>query len=320
MRRAILSLFGAMVLAFGPWVAPSFSQDKLKFATSVREYHVFYLPAMAAEEQGFWKQNGLEVTWSPMPGGGAMIRALAGRAIDAGFTSAATAAQGAAGGVPAVIVSDLYPKEDFFVWVRKESRFKEPKDLKGARLGVARYGGMEHAYGRMVAKALGMERDVRIVSSGGITEALGQMKAGVIDGVVQPLPIMISLKVAGEVREFIAVPDYLPKEWVDMVTVAHKEWAKTNPGVARRMVKALLQSMEFVGKNARWSMDKMKATSGYSEEVARLMFDSLRFSKDGKIEKKALENVRNFLIEYGITPRDKTPGAEELYSTEFLGG
>ncbi|MEE8449891.1 MAG: hypothetical protein V3S39_09705 [Thermodesulfobacteriota bacterium] len=40
-------------------------------------------------------------------------------------------------------------------------------------------------------------------------------------------------------------------------------------------------------------------------------------TKDGKIERKAVENVRSFLIEHGIVTKDKTLPVDELYTNQF---
>lgn len=63
---------------------------------------------------------------------------------------------------------------------------------------------------------------------------------------------------------------------------------------------------------------KVKSISGWSEEVARTFYaKEMSNSKDGKTDGEALQNVLNFLIEYGIVPKDKAPKLEQLYTTRF---
>src|SRR3990170_3501509 len=132
----------------------AFGADKLKFATSVKLSANYFLPVLAAEEGGFWKQNGLEVEWVAFESGRAHIAAVAAGAVTIGFATTMSEMQAAAAGLPTHVISALQPKDAFTVWVRTESRFREPKDLKGARIGVSGYGGIEHAYSRMIAGAL----------------------------------------------------------------------------------------------------------------------------------------------------------------------
>ena len=299
----------------------AFAADKLKFATSVKLSANYFLPMLAAEEGGFWKQNGLEVEWVAFESGRAHIAAVAAGAVTIGFATTMSEMQAAAAGLPTHVISALQPKDDFTVWVRTESRFREPKDLKGARIGVSGYGGIEHAYSRMIARALGVEKDVRIVSTGGISSSLAALKAGNIDGVNLPstTPI-INLKVSGDVREFLQIENYRPKEWITFVITARKDFSKKSPDLVKRAVKSVLQATDFITKNPRWAIEKMKSKDlvGYPEEAAKLVYNSITWSKDGRITRTALENVRNFLIEYGIITKEKAPSLEEFFTDEFL--
>lgn len=312
----ITSLLLSITLQFvQPWLGAA---EKLKFATSVRAYSVFYLPALAAQEKGFWKENGLDTEWVPFSAGGAMVPAVAAGEINVALASVTLIAQAAARGIPVWAVSNLYPKEEFYVYVRADSRFKEPRDLKGAKMSVSRFGAIQHAYGRTVTRALGLEKDVRLVATGGIAETVAALRTGAIDALVLTRDQMINFKIAGEVKELVTVSSYLPKDWVDMVMMARKDFSEKNPDMVKKMVKALLQSLDFIQKNPRWAIGTMKRESGFSEEAARTLYEGFRFTRDGKMEKSAVESVRNFLMEYGIVPKDKTPPATELYTERFL--
>lgn len=294
--------------------------EKMKVGTGVKLSSAYYLPMLAADQGGTWKQNGLDGEWVPFRGSSDMLRAVAGGTLNVAITTAASGMQSASRGVPLIIVSNLYPRDEFFFWVRPESRFKEPKDLKGAKIGTARFGGTVHAYDLAVAKSLGLEKDIRIVSTGGISEGLAMMKTGVVDVENQPLDIMIELKLKGEVREFLKVHDYLPKEWVDHVVLAQTDFSKKEPETVKRVVKAILQGVDYIRKEPAWAMAKMREMSGFSVEASRIIYERHLglFTRDGKIETKALENVKNFLIEYNIVAKDKALPVDKLYTAEFL--
>lgn len=292
--------------------------EKQKFATSVKEYPIYYLPILAADEKGIWKQNGLEVEWVPMSGD-LMYRALATRAIEIGFGGVPATFRTVAGGVPAVIVMGLYPADPFYIWVRSDSRFRQPVDLKGAKIGVSNFGGSQHNYGLAAVKGLGLDKEVKFIAVGGIAETVAAVKAGSTDALVMPLAITIELKARGELRELVNTFDYLPKEWADMVLIAHKGFVKEKPDQVKRVVKSIFQSIDFIEKNGQWSIDKMKAVQGFSDQAARLLYQSFQYKKDGKISAKGLENVRKFMIDYGQIARDKAPPVEAVYTTEFTG-
>lgn len=292
--------------------------EKLKFATATRVVPSYYLPPLAAQEKGIWKKNGLDAEWVPFASAPPLYQAVASGAVAIGLTMSVAQLQAAAAGVPVVIISNLDTTDKFFVWARQESRFKEPRDLKGARLGVARMGSVQHIYGRVVAKAVGLEdKDVGFVASGGIPESLAALKTGAIDAVILSIGPMAELKVKGEVREFSAVENYLPKEWLAHVGFAHRAFVKNSPDIIRKVIKSVLEATEFIRNNPSWATEKIRLTSGYSSEASRLAYEELSYSRDGKIDPRAVENMRNFTIEYGIVAKEKIPPTAELFTAEF---
>ncbi|MEE8448846.1 MAG: ABC transporter substrate-binding protein [Thermodesulfobacteriota bacterium] len=266
-------------------------------------YAVFYLPVLAAEKEALWQKNGLEVEWVSTKGGGAMMRAMAAGALNIGLTGAVTAIKAAAAGVPTVIVANLYPKEPFYIWVRSDSRIKKPKDLSGTKIGVAKYGGMEHVYMQIITKALGLEGKIKVVSVGGLRAVVAGLRSKAIDGAVQPLAILVKLKASGQARELLNTADYLPSDWVDMIVAARKDFVEGKPDTVGKMVKTVFQGVNYTLKNRQWAISQMKIMNGYSDQAASLMFDSLRFSRDGQLSKQGLRNVRDIMIKFGVMHR-----------------
>src|SRR3990170_1370185 len=145
--RAYVVIFSILVI--GVVISmPSLSADKLRFGSSVRGHPNYDLPMVAAAEKGIWKENGLEVEWTPFRAGGDLMRAVAARALDIATTGSSTSILAASQGVPVTIVAD--PKEPltFYFQVLKDSPIKEAKDLKGTKIGILRFGGTSHNYGR----------------------------------------------------------------------------------------------------------------------------------------------------------------------------
>lgn len=250
-----------------------------------------------------------------------MAAATAGH-INMGAASAGSMVQAAAAGAPVLIVASLYPRGEWFLYVRSGGRFKEPKDLKGAKIGVHQLGTASHAASLVVLKALGIEKEAKFVGVGGIPETIAALKSGAIDATSgYSIFNFAKLEATGEVFPLVRVSDYLPKEWLDHILFARKEFLKTNPDTGKRAVKAILQGIDFIVKNPAWAMQKIKAEQGFSDEEVRLVMEregGLRYTRDGKIDRKALENVRDFYIRYGIVSKDKMPPVEQLYTNELV--
>lgn len=300
------------------FAGPLKAEEKVRFG-SLKDSVQHFLPVMAAEEKGFWKENGLEVEWVTFGSGAPAMRALAAKALDLASTAAATHIQAVMGGVPIVIVAQLYLTEDFFFWARADNPIKAAKELTGGKIGVGRYGSNEHANGRLVMRALRMEKEVKFVATGGIRESMAMLRAGLIDAAILRFNTVAELKVKGEIKELVRVADYLPAEWINTVLSARNDFVKARPAAASRVIKALLQAYAFIRADPKWTMEKLRARQGYSDQAAQLVYRSMEFSPDGKVNKKGLENVRHFLIDYGIIKEEKAPRAEELYTPQFTG-
>ena len=313
--RVIFSI--VLALAGVGLAGSSLAQEKVKFATSVRALPIYDLPMFAAEEKALWRQNDLEGEWISFRGAGESTRALAAGAVYLVWESAPASVQLAARGAPVLIIADSGAVQDFYLWVRGDSPFQKAADLRKVKIGINRFGGMAHAYGRFMVKALGLEKEVKLVAEGGIVEGVAAMRSGAIDGRMSTFVTMIPLKFKGEARDILSVRDYLPKPWMDTVILARKDFLAKSPEVVKRTVTTTLAAASFVLKNREWTIQKLKSFYGYSDEIAKVIYDSLEYSKDGRIERRAVENVRNFLIDYEIVPKDKTPPADELFTTRF---
>lgn len=309
----------AIVISF-PLANLSAALERIPWGTAIKETPVYYLPLLAAEDGGLFREAGLSVEWVPFTGSPAMIRAMAAAKVEIGFAPAVSVIQAVERGLALVIVAELFPHDPFYIWVLTDSPLRSPWDLKGARIGLPRLGGTSLAYGRVVAKALGIEKEVRFVGAGGVAEKIAALKTGGIDAMTGSFGPQMKLKAAGEIRELVSVADYLPAEWVDEVAFSRREFITSKKETARKGLAAMLKGIAYARENPSWSVQKMKEVSGYSQDEAKIMFDWLRpgFTRDGQIKRRALENLRSFLLEYGIISKEKAPQVDQLYTQELL--
>jgi ABC-type nitrate/sulfonate/bicarbonate transport system substrate-binding protein len=317
---SLTSLLLAWNLIAATWIPISavHAQDKINFASSVKQSPVFYLPILATEENGFWKRNGLEARWVPFRGAAALNQGVAAGSVQAGIQAGISLVLGNARGVPMIIVSDLQTKDLFALWVRAASPIKELKDMKGARIGVPRLGGSSDAYGVLMARSVGLEKDLKFIGVGGIRAIIAALKTGTIDATIEPVHLLMDQKLKGELREIAKVSDYLPKEWLAHAAFAHKKFARNQANTMRRILKALLQASNFLRQNPGWAIDKLKTKSGFSDRTAKEVLRSYNFTSDGKFDPKAIKNALNFIKEFGLAKKKKLPEPEEVYTLKFL--
>ncbi|MEE8448036.1 MAG: ABC transporter substrate-binding protein [Thermodesulfobacteriota bacterium] len=292
--------------------------EKIKFSTPLKTVPHYALPMLAAEEKGIWKQEGLEGEWIPFRSGGSAHRAFAAGAIQIGIHSITSTLRIISRGVPVLLVADLKYSQPWYVVVLKDSPMRSPQDLKGAAIGISRNGSTSHAYGRVTAKALGLEKSVRLVATGGTSQRIAALKARAIDAAAGSHAALAKLYYSGEVRVLVDMSDYLAKGRSDMVIIARKELIKSNPKVVTRAIKVLIRATQFVLNNREWSEAKLQSESGYSAKAARQLFNILRFSADPKVERQSVEAVRNFLINYGLLKKDKAPAVDAVFTNDYL--
>jgi NitT/TauT family transport system substrate-binding protein len=312
--KIVLSILSVLLLLGS--ASTSSAQQKIKYASAVKFAAVFYLPVLAAEEQGIFKKNGIDAEWFPARSGSDMQRDFAASAIQIGSSIGSADVLAIARGVPVVIVANLQASDNFAVWVGTNSRLHAPQDLKGAKLGVSQLGGAEHAYGRLVAKRLGLANDVQFVGTGGIQESLAILVTGSIDGVVLTPAQMINLKLQGKVRELLQVEQFQAKPWVAYTITARKDFVAKETDTLRRIVGSILEADRFIMSKAGkpWAIAKMKEESKYSDEAAEAIYATLDLSADGRIDPKAIKNLTDFMVEYDLLKPGEVPPADTLFT------
>ncbi|MEE8449866.1 MAG: ABC transporter substrate-binding protein [Thermodesulfobacteriota bacterium] len=296
------------------------SAQKVRIAPCVKSNPSYNLPFFAAEERDLWKKNGIEAEWIAIKGGSAMARAFASRALDMGICGPLGGIRAISRGVPMLIIADFQSPQDVYVWVLTGSPIKKPMDLKGTKIGQTRLGGTFHAYGIWVAKALGLEKDIKFVGAGGSVAMQAGLQSGIYDAIVSSFYSSAApLKFSGRGRPVLRVQDYLPKEWMNLAVFSRRDFADKKPDQVRGALKGLFEAAAFVMKNADWSVQIFKKHFGYPEKGARQVHrDTLRYGRRPTITRKAVENARNFLIEAGLIPKKKAPPLDKLYTTRFV--
>lgn len=215
MKKEKLVILGATlaaaILMVSPW-ARGQQVTSLKFGTAVRA-PAFDMPFLAAQEQGLWKRNGLEVEWISFTGGGATYQAMAAQSVQMAMSDVVSFVVAASSGVPAIMVADPQTSDYWHIWVRGDGAIREPKGLKGARIGTLRIGGASSAFARLLVKGAGLsEREVKFIAVGGGRVRAAALMSGAVDAYVAATLSEMPLKAKGEIRSLISLKGLLPKE------------------------------------------------------------------------------------------------------------
>lgn len=316
MKNRWVAFVAGWILVFNSG-ALGLAQKKLTYATPVRAPH-FGLPMMAAEEKGFWKQSGLEVKWIALEWGRGLSPAFAAGAVEMAIADALSPILGIARGGVEIIVADLAYKENYHIWVRADSKMKHPEDLAGIKLGVPSFGTSPAAYARLMGKAIGLKKEMKPIALGGLGPRIAALKAGVIDAVVLTIIPVANQAALGEFRSVSSLKGFLPKTWLGVVAIAQSRFGEKNPDMVKETIRATLLATDFCMKNPDWVKQKLISEFGYKAKASELVLTELSYGKGGKVERKLLEDLIGFAVEYGLVRMEEVPPMERLFTNRFI--
>jgi NitT/TauT family transport system substrate-binding protein len=201
-----------------------------------------------AQQTGIFKKYGLDATVTSFNGGGAIIAAIAGGSLDAGFSNITSAVAAIQRGIPIVVLTaaNLTSTDDADAQLMKVrgSKLKTGADLNGKIIAVTTLGGtLQLGAEQWIDKNGGDSKTVHFVEvpSSNMAAAL---KQGRLDAAMMSEPFLTEESANVEVlaNAFSAIAP----EWISAVFVASKSWVTANPDAARRFVAAMHET-------ARWA-------------------------------------------------------------------
>ena len=235
------------------------SSDSLRVVQSSTSVGFFAM--YVAAEEGFYKQEGVNVGAPTILGGDSKVAAaLAGGSADIGGGVATTAFLLADGKRNPVIVANLL--NSYYVDVIVGKQFKQPpadasledkiRALKGARIGVPAPSGGGAALMQFLFNKVGMDvqKDVRLVNLGGQSSAaLGALKTDRVNVLVFFQPIGQAVESAGTGSIYISpsrgdVPDMTDQP--HGVALTTKSVLESKPDAVKAFVRAIAKAEELI--------------------------------------------------------------------------
>jgi NitT/TauT family transport system substrate-binding protein len=244
------TFIGALAVGLGARLAaPAVAQTT---PTPMRLADLGYTDAASlplfAQQGGFFKKYGIDADVTTMNGGGAIIAAIAGGALDGGFSNITTAVAALQRGIP---ILPLVPaglnnggRADSYLVKVRGSKLKTGADLNGKTIAVTTLGGtLELGTSAWIDKNGGDSKTVHYVElpPSSMTPAL---KAARVDAAMLSEPLVTQN--AADVEILADVWPAIAPLWLSSVYVVSKPWATANPDAAKRFVAAMHDA-------ARWA-------------------------------------------------------------------
>jgi len=265
--------------------------------------------AFFASEMGFFKEQGVEVAFSQIPGGGAATAALIGGSYDVAITNVGSVSSAFTRGLPLVLLGAggaLYASTgpSQFLVGPVNTAIRTAKDLAGKTIGLStvrdlaqvavmswidQNGGDSHASTFVEMPSLD------------ITPAIerGRIDAGLV---INPRYIQ-----AKDNFHLIATPyDAIAKQFLISSPVVNRHWLDANAAVVKRLTAAFRET-------ARWANQNTEQCSGlvakYTKIPLELVLKTARPPLAPDNEPRMLQPVIDALAKYGVIAR-RFPAAD----------
>jgi len=291
--------------------------------------------AFIAEDGGFYKKEGLKVSYRTIVGVGSVNAVIAGSA-DFTMGTGPVFLRAAAQGQRLLALANLVDKPLVELVLRKDVAAaagitdamplgERAKALKGKTIGIQGVGSIVHAWERLVANrgGLDIEKDVRIapMDPSGMPAAL---ETGQIDGYATSLPFTTqavlgggAIMLASAVRD---APDLLPFAY-GLVYTRPDTCAKQREKCVR-MARALAGANAFIHDKPAAALELLKKRFDKMDPAvlaAAWQIVAQAHAKDIRVTVPGLDHSQKVSLEAKLLePKDALTSFDGLYTDEFL--
>lgn len=202
-RRPLLRAASAALLA-APVLLRAQAVEKPKVTVAVGGKNLlYYLPLTIAEQRGYFKAEGLEVTIVDFAGGQRALQAVVGGSADvvSGAFEHTVNMQAKGQRLRAFVLQGRAPQIVLGVHPKTMAGYKVPADLKGRRIGVTAPGSSTNVMVNFFLARAGLKpADVSIIGVGAAQGAVAAMRAGQIDAISNLDPVITLLQRSGDLK------------------------------------------------------------------------------------------------------------------------
>jgi len=289
---------------------------------------LIYLPVTLAQELGYYKDAGLNVTLLDFPGGAKALEALMGGSADVvcGFYdhTIQMAAQGK--DLRAFVAMLRYPG---LVLVSPSAGAVE--DLKGKTIGVSAPGSSTHMFLNYLLVKHGMRaEDVSNASIGMSATAVGAVTHNKVDAAVMTDPAlaivrkqMPGLHILADTRTVDGVRSVFGVEsYPSAVLYSKTDWVEKNRDTAKLLAGVITKTLSWMRSHTpaeiREKMPSSFRTEDAASDVEVLRTAQAMLSVDGKFTPEAIEAVHKVLSTSLPAVRDAKIDLSRTYTNELI--
>lgn len=206
MRRRELLAAGLAATTL-PLLARAQPLEKSKVTIAVGGKNLFYyLPLTIAEQLGYFKAEGLDVTIVDFAGGARALQAVVGGSADvvSGAFEHTVNMQFKGQPMRAFVLQGMAPQIVLGINPKTMPDFQGIAELKGKKIGVTAPGSSTHIMLNFVLAKAGLKpSDVSVIGVGASNGAVAAMRSGQIDAISNLDPVITLLQRSGDLRVIV---------------------------------------------------------------------------------------------------------------------
>ncbi|MDO9073642.1 MAG: ABC transporter substrate-binding protein [Rubrivivax sp.] len=202
-RRHLLQATSAALLAAPAFLrAQALEKTKVTLAVGGKNL-LYYLPLTIAEQRGYFKDEGLDVTIVDFAGGARALQAVVGGSADvvSGAFEHTVNMQAKGQRMRAFVLQGRAPQIVLGINPKTMAGFKTVADLKGKKIGVTAPGSSTNVMVNFILAKAGLKpSDVSIIGVGASQGAVAAMRSGQIDAISNLDPVITLLQRSGDLK------------------------------------------------------------------------------------------------------------------------
>jgi NitT/TauT family transport system substrate-binding protein len=332
MQRRTFTAATAAALVAAPALVRAQALERPKVSLAVGGKNLlYYLPLTIAEQLGFFKAEGLDLTINDFAGGAQALRALVGGSVDvvSGAFEHTVNMQPKGQRLTAFVLQGRAPKVVLGVNPKTMPNYKTVADLKGKKIGVTAPGSSTNVMANFVLAKAGLKpSDVSIVGVGASSGAVAAMRAGQVDAMSNLDPVMTllarsgDLKIISDTRNVAEADKVFGGPMPAACLYAKSEFVDKNPATVQALANAIVRADKWIQNAGPGDVIKV-VPEGFLLGDRAVYIDAFLAAKgalspDGMIPDKGPETAFRALASIDPEIAKATVDLKAVYTNEFV--
>jgi NitT/TauT family transport system substrate-binding protein len=330
MKSLCVIALGAV--AIGALARPAMAADE-STTLAVPAINLGFITRYVAEDEGFWKKQGLDVKVQHIQGIGSMNAVISG-SVDFSMSSGPSITRANARGQKLTALATSISESDEYIVIRKEiaeaahfdpkaSLAERGKILKGKTIATGGAAAIPDIVLKVVQSIAGVPRDDVTTTPMQPPEFMAAFSRKAIDGFVSGPPfsqqaliegtgVLVSDSAKGEPKEYSPVSSAL--------LLTRAAFCPEHRSICQKMVHGIVEAAQFIHAHKTETLAIIKKNFQLDDKIVEASYEALRAMTPVPpvTTPKSLENADLMNIKAGfMTEKDKLPDYAAIIDNEF---